>query len=182
MKQTDEKIIMYDSPEAAKLVTVSVYEVYRPNGVIYVSDEKTARYNNCTHKICQCGKIMPKYNLKCANCSHTYKEERYKSLKFKEWDLKEPVVTWDGDDYFFSEENLIDYMDENNMDEIDLLICEPIYYKQIDTEHVCDDAHEDWQPEKELLQAIESLNQVIETLKPHSWQPGKVRTSYKLNK
>lgn len=31
----EEKVIMYDSPEAAELVTVTVYKVNNPNGVIY---------------------------------------------------------------------------------------------------------------------------------------------------
>jgi hypothetical protein len=171
---------MYDSPEAGRLVTVTVWEIDNPNGIIYTPKEETARYNNCTHKLCECGKPMGKFYTKCESCRQISARERYLKLPFKEWDFKEPVVVVDGDDYFFNLDDLNDYMDENHMEEIDLLICEPIKYSCIDTETLASEAHEDWEPTRELELKIKEFNDYIKSLPPHSWMPGKVRTTYKI--
>lgn len=177
----EDKIIMYDSPEAGRLVTVTVWEFDNPNGIIYTPREETARYNNCTHKVCECGKPMHKYYTKCENCRIISARERFLNLPFKEWDFEEPVVVIDGDDYFFNLDDLHDYMEENEMEEIELLICESINYSCIDSEAVAGDAHEDWEPSAELEKKIKEFNDYIKTLSPHSWMPGKVRTHYKLD-
>jgi len=63
---------------------------------------------------------------------------------------------------------------------MNLLFCEPMGYSSIDSETVAGDSHEDWEPSDELEQKIKEFNDYLSTLSPHSWQPGKVRTSYKL--
>ncbi len=180
--KTEEKIIMYDSPEAGRLVTVTVWEVDNPNGMIYTPKEESARWNNCTHKVCECGKPMEKSYTKCKSCRIKAATERYNALPFKEWDGKEPVCLWDGDEYFFSEEDLINYMtDDEPMKEVDLLICDPIKYTPVDYDKIAPDTHEEWEPESELSKALNALNEIISKLPPHSYSRGKVRTKYILN-
>jgi hypothetical protein len=70
-------------------------------------------------------------------------------------------------------------MEENEEDVIDLLICAPVNYSQIDLETIADDIHEDWQPDKGLCDKIDEFNSYLKTLPPHSWMPGKIRTNYK---
>ena len=176
---------MYDSPEAATYVTniegwIDVNRHFYGKGE---DGERMARWSSHTHKICECGNKMEKPYTKCSDCRHKSAKERYDALPFKEWDGKEPICTWDGDTYFFREEDLIEYMMEDEdepMKEIDLLICEPINYRPIDTETVADETHEDWEPEDELLKKIDEFNAYLKTLHPHSWTRGKIRTNYTL--
>jgi hypothetical protein len=173
---------MYDSAEAGRLVTVSVWEVDNPNGIIYTKNEHSARWNNCTHMKCECGGIREKHYTVCEKCRNNNKISAYKALPFEEWDGKKPVVIWDGDEYFFDEDSLIDYMIDNELEDIDLLICKPIGYSEIDFGYWGEDAYEDWNPPKELQQKVYELNKLLSSLKPHSWEPGKIRTSYKHKK
>lgn len=187
----EEKVIMYDSPEAAEQITLTGWISKGKDGRFFYKDEHSARYAGCTHVKCDCGNIMGRGWLKCPECRHKAAVERYNALPFKEWDGKEPVCTWDGDKYFFSIDDLTDYMydydgdwrdedadDKPGLTEIDLLICQPIYYQPIDSETVACDAHEDYEPEEELLQKIKEFNDFLSTLHPHSWTAGKVRTKY----
>lgn len=185
MKTETEKIIMYDSPEAATYVTniegwIDVNRRFFGKGE---QGEQMARYSSHTHKICECGNKMTKGYTKCESCRHKSARERYNALPFKEWNGKEPICTWDGDKYFFTESDLIDYMmddEDEPMQSIDLLICDPVNYRLIDFETIADDTHENWEPEKELLQKVTEFNAYLKTLHPHSWMPGKVRTNYTL--
>lgn len=176
-----KKEIMYDSPEAATYVTniegwIDINRRFFGKGE---EGERMARYSSHTHKICECGNKMEKGWTKCSECRRKSSIERYNARPFKEWDGKEPICTWDGDTYFFDEESLIDYMEENEEDTIDLLICDPVNFRQIDLDTIADDTHEDWEPEKELCDKIDEFNAYLKTLPPHSWMAGKVRTCYK---
>lgn len=175
-----EKEIMYDSPEAATYVTnikgwIDVNRRFFGDGE---RGEQMARYSSHTHKICECGNKMSKGYTKCKECRHKSAVTRYNALPFKEWYGEEPICTWDGDHYFFDEGHLIDYMEENELDTIDLLICEPVNYTPIDFGTIASDTHEDWEPEKELVEKVKEFNNFLKTLPPHSWMPGKIRTAY----
>lgn len=175
----EEKIIMYDSEEAASQKTLTGW--VSANGRYWGKDEHMARYDGCTHKKCECGNATEKSWIRCEECRHKSDVERFNKLPFKEWDESENVCTWDGDKYFFHVDDVIEYMEENDLKEIDLLICEPIEYSLIDFEQITgSEVHEDWEPEVELEKAVNKLNKVIKELKPHSWQPGKIRTNYKI--
>lgn len=180
MNKVEEKIIMYDSPEAAQEITLTGW-LSGGDKRFWYKDEHMARWSGCTHLKCECGNVMSKSYTKCESCRHKANKERYDKLPYKEWDGKEPVVTWDGDTYFFDEESLIEYMEDNELKDLPLLICTPIYYQTIDGETVASDSHEDWEPEKELQDAIKAFNEVLRNLPAHSYTPGKVRTSYSLH-
>lgn len=176
-------VIMYDSPEAAKLVDMKVWVSTDPEtGRTFMhQDEGSARWSGCTHRVCtECGKPTKKHSLVCQDCIDERQINAYKALPYKEWDKKEFVCTAYDDRYFWSLSDLEEFMYEQEEDEIDLLICDPIHYCHVDLEDVSQETHEDWEPEDELVEKIKELNKFIETLPPHSWRPGKVRTSYKL--
>ena len=174
----EDKIIMYDSDDAARLKTVSGW--VSSSGFFYGNDEHLARWAGCTHLKCECGNIMEKGWTLCDECRHKKSIERYNALPFKKWDGVEYVCTWDGDKYFFGIEELEEWMFENEFEEIDLLICDPIYYDTIDSETVASNAHEDWEPGKDLLDAIKKFNAAVKKLPAHSWMPGKIRTNHKI--
>lgn len=179
----DNKIVMYESPEAATYVKniegwIDINRHFFGKGE---DAERMARYSSHTHKKCDCGGIIERGYTKCPECRRKSSIERHNSLPFKEWDGKEPICTCDGDTYFFDEESLIDYMEENEETEIDLLFCTPIYYTPISFDEIAQEPHDDWEPEKELCDKIDEFNAYLKTLAPHSWMPGKIRTSYTLN-
>lgn len=179
-----EKIIMYDSPEAATYKT-DLKGWVSSTGNYFGKDEHLARYAGCTHLTCECGNIMKRGWTKCDECRHKVAVERFNKLPFREWDNKEPVCTWDGDRYFFSEDDLISYMEDdedNMMSEIDLLICEPNPWQQIDYDYWSDGfaENDDGELPKELEDKMKEINEIIKKLPPQSWSPGNVRTKYKL--
>jgi hypothetical protein len=180
MTTTPEKVIMYDSPEAAKKVTMELWQA--SDGRLSVTED-TARNNGCTHKLCECGGLMQRYQSKCDNCHRKDRRERFNALPFREWDFKEPLCDWDGDKYFFNEEEIIDHLEENDITEIDLLICDPNHWTTVDSDYWADNMPEDSDGElpKEMQKALDALNAIIKALPPQSYSPGKIRTKYTLN-
>lgn len=179
----EKVIILYDSPEAAQYVTNIEGWISRERHFYGKGEfgERSARQDGCTHKKCEvCGKVFEKTWSSCPDCQRTARYERFKKLEYKEWDGVEFICVYDGDEYFWDLESLQEYMCENDLDDIDLYICTPIFYNTIDSETVAGDAHEDWEPTTELENKIKEFNDYIKTLNPHSWSPGKIRTSYKL--
>lgn len=173
----EQVIIMYDSPEAAEIKTLTGWV---GGNRYWGQDEHMARWAGCTHVKCECGHVHEKTWTMCPECRLKKAKERYDALPFKEWDGIEPVVDWDGDRYFFSIDDLNDYMVENEITEIDLLICSPVHYTPIRIDLWEGDTHEDWEPPKELQEKLNDINNYLKTLPAHSWMPGKIRTSYKL--
>lgn len=175
-----KKEIRYDSLEAAQFKTGISGWVSR-DGRFWGKDEHMARYTGCTHVVCQsCGAVIEKSYLKCESCRWKTSVEKWAALPFMAWDGVAPLCTWDGEDYFFTEHDLIDYLEENRLEGKDLMlvICEPITYREIDYGMLADDAHEDWEPPKKLVDAVEKVNALLRELPPHSYTVGKIRTSY----
>lgn len=179
MIQANEKIIMYDSPEAAQEITLTGW-MSGDDKRFWYKDEHMARWSGCTHVKCDCGNIMTKCWTKCDTCRSKMDNERYNALPYREWDGMSPVVTRDGDKYFFNEDELIDYCEENEVDTIELLLCVENHYSPIDTDIWADIFPEDSDGEvpKEMQEAIDNLNEVIKRMNPCSYSPGKIRTSY----
>jgi hypothetical protein len=176
---SEEKIILYDSPEAATYKTG--IEGWVSGGRFFGKDEHLARYNGCTHKKCEdCDSYAKKGWIRCEDCRSKRATDRYNALPHQDWDGKTPICTFDGDKYFFDEGELIDWLEEHELNgsDVQLVAAAPIYYQPLSAESFADNTHEDWEPEKELAEAIIKLNEVVSKLPPHSYTVGKVRTSY----
>ncbi len=178
----EEKIIFPDSPEAA---------TYKANIEGWVSStghffgkgqgaEQAARYKGSTHARCDCGGAAKHPYTACEDCRHKNRIKRYNELPFKEWDKQEPVCLYDGDEYFFSEEDLAEYLVEREMNgsDIMLVICEPIEFSVIDYETIAPAVHEDWEPNAKLVNLVKDFNNSLRQLSTNTWMPGKTRTSY----
>lgn len=175
----EEKIIHYDKPEAATFRT-GISGWVSSDGRFFGKDEHSARYAGCTHKKCDnCDNYTKKGWIYCEDCRRKRSNERYNALPFKEWDGS-VICTWDGDKYFFHEDDLIEWLYEHELNgfDVQLVYAEGISYKELDFESITGDTHEDWEPEKELEDAFNKLNSIIRKLKPHSYTVGKIRTSY----
>ena len=176
MKKAEEKVIMYDSPEAATFRT-NISGWVSSEGRFWGNDEHMARYSGCTHSLCECGKQMSKVYTKCVDCRNAASNERYLALPFKEYDGSY-VCDRSGENYFWDEDDIISYMDNGDLTEIELLFCEPQPYQKVDSEYWTDGLPEDGEIAPKLEEALKVLNAVIEKLPPISYYPSKVRTSY----
>lgn len=175
----EEKIIMFESNEAAQYRT-NIEGWVSSDGRFYGKDERTARYSGSTHHKCECGGIAERTYIRCEDCRKKFSDDLYEKMPYKEWDGKEPICLYDGDEFFFDEESLIDYLYDNelNGDDVQLVLCQPVNYQPIDGETIAGDSHEDWEPSDELAKKINEFNDYLATLPPHSYTAGKTRTSY----
>lgn len=178
------KVVMYDSPEAATY-TKNIEGWVSSTGRFFGKGkdaEHMARYEGSSHYTCECGGIAKKGYTKCDKCSHQSSIERYEKLPYKDY-MGEPVFSWDHDEYFYSEEDIIEYLEENELESIDLLFCEEQTFYPVQSDYWDDILPTDSEGDipDELKDALKVLNNVILKLPPASYVPGKIRTNYALN-
>lgn len=181
MKQ--EIIVMSDDPGIVE---------YRKNiegwvgkdGRFFGKDEAMARRLNSTHHKCDCGEVIRHGWSKCDSCSYKSRKEKYDSLPYVKYN-GEPVFAFDGGEYFYDEDALIDYMVDNELNEIDLYPSIEQHYFRIEPDHWVDvmPSESDEEIPVELERALNEFNKVIDSLPPASWTEDRSkRTSYKLEK
>ena len=159
--------------------TIEVYNVGTAESPRYIVTEKSAREALATHSECStCGHTYRKSSY-CENCSDKRAVERYQNKPFKEWDGETPLCIYNTDQYFFSEEDLQDYIEDNG-EPTELVICSPNYLRPIE-----EDYWEDIIPEnygslsEDFTKKLKEFNNYIEDLEPISWSEGIYRTEYK---
>jgi hypothetical protein len=180
-----EKIIMYDSAEAAQSKTMSLTGWFCSNGHFHGNAEDVARYCGATHRACaKCLKpIKVRGYLICDGCRNKNEIENYFKMPFQEWDKVTPLYSQLLEEYFFDE----DYLDclikdapLANSKKLRLIICEPLGVPSID-----EDMFYDYLPSgqlfddvasEEVLSAITALNSALQKEKTWAWVPGDNRT------
>ncbi len=173
----DEKIILAEDDEAAKFVTGLSGWVDK-NGVFWGQLEEMARYASATHKRCEECKtaIINRGYRCCVDCIEKNDIERYSKLERKVWD-GESYLHSDRDDVYFADyDQLNDYIDEHQIENIDslrLIICEPEHLRELDADYWADDLPEDTELPDSVLSAIETLNAALKDAGIVSWHPGK---------
>lgn len=174
---TEEKIILAESDEAAKFVTGLSGWVDK-NGVFWGQLEDMARYASATHNRCEdCKEAIIRRSYRyCVDCIEKKDIERYSKLERKVWD-GESYLHSDRDDVYFADyDQLNDYIDEHQIENIDslrLIICEPEYLIELDADYWADDLPEDTELPNSVLSAIETLNAALKDAGIVSWHPGK---------
>lgn len=177
MKNKKEQILN-TSDEAAKFVTGISGWVDR-HGRFFGQGkdaEAIARYSGCTHIVCpDCGKACPSGYTRCSDCREKKAIVKYQGMERREWDKVTPLYADTIDAYFFNEDELFCFIEEQGCDikEMRLIICEPVALRQIDTDYWCDEMPEDGELPDAVLDALDNLNAVIRDEDPLSWQPGK---------
>lgn len=193
MNQNKTKIL-YSSPEAARVKTVTGW--VSSDGRFFGKDEHMARYVGSTHRLCECGTEIQISYLRCDDCQDKIRDSKYAAMPHQEWDGIQAVCLNRDDKYFFSADEVEEYLseleEESDADSIpfnreeaiaglDLVLCEPNYLRQLDFEG--DDFPEDQTEEdvctKELLAKLHELNELVRSHPPISYSPGKYRTTYK---
>jgi hypothetical protein len=174
---TKEKIILAEDDEAAKFVTGISGWVDR-HGNFHGKSEEMARYYSSTHKKCEECKtaIINRGYRCCVDCIEKNDIERYSKLEKKVWN-GEVYLYSDRDDVYFSDyDQLNDYIDEHQIENIDLLrlvICEPEHLRELDADYWADDLPEDAELPDSVLSALETFNASLKDAGVVGWTPGK---------
>ena len=182
---SDEKIVMYDSPEAATKITMDGWKSRL--GHFYPGDnassEHGARWSGCTHMVCECGKVYDKGRVRCKSCQAKLDSEKYYALELVEWDGIAPVCDFTTDKYWFDKDSLMDDMfwaldDAKKRGEepvMHIVLCEPQHLHLLSAEDWCDDLAEDGELPDAVCEAIDVFNKLLKNQAPSCWFPGKQR-------
>lgn len=183
MKNETDKIFP-DSPEAAKLVTVTGW--LSRDGRFYGDDERLARWDGSTHCKCQhCGTVTEKRWTACEACRSKAALERFLAMPEMEWDGKAMLYSYRFDAYYIDPSDALEALDTYEPDDDSegggetladarLVICRP-HYAQIDIEIFHDILPGDEaDPPQELLDAIDVFNKTMKDV-VISWEPGTFR-------
>lgn len=157
---TDE-MILSTSDEAASYKTVSGW-VSR-DGHFYGDNERIARYAGCTHRPCEdCGEPANKHYIVCSSCRQKHQRGRYEALPVEEWD-GEPLCLYDGDEFFFDLDDIINFCEEHDLKPADLMLTDtrPEGLRRVDEDYWYDDLPEGVEVPDEVYDALEVLNKAI---------------------
>lgn len=77
------------------------------------NDQHMASRCCCTHKICECGNEYEKHYTHCDTCRSRKESERWYAKPEVQWDGEWPIGEYGSDKYFFTDSDLLDYIDEN---------------------------------------------------------------------
>lgn len=175
MTKQDKKIIMAESDEAASIQTVTGW--VSSTGRFWGNDERMARYDGSTHKICEENPVhgIVEQRSWCKQCRAEKMDKRWQEMPKEPFapDVL-PVHVFDSDRYFFLADELAEWLEEHNIkpEEVRLTKCEPKYPDQVDPNDIyADDLPEDGEIDGDLWEAFEALNEVIKKSKPLSWHP-----------
>ncbi len=178
-----EEVILFESKEAAREVSLTiegkeVAKGWLSRDNIFFQNEDTARYSGCTHKTCECGGIMTKGYTKCESCQFLKRKEKFNAMESKPYDGS-PVTDYDGDTYFFSEEEIDDYCEEHEVKKQDLMLvfCTENHLWQIDSS-IWEDilpSDSDGELPKDVEDKMKELNEVIRKQAALSYSPANIR-------
>lgn len=172
-----KEIILNTSDKAAKFVENISGWVSR-DGLFYGKDERSARYQGCTHVECEdCHEPAPKGRVVCDKCREKRDVSRYEKLEKGEWDEKGMLYSEVADRFFSSLDSVSDYLEEYNEEKhtplsLRLVICEPVFLSQVDEDNWSDELAEDGELPCDVAIALAAFNAVIRKAGPVSWIPG----------
>lgn len=171
----EEKLVMYESPEAASIQTVTGWVA--ADGRFWGNDEHMARYCGSTHRLCKNNPDHPIHRTSgwCDVCHDESRAAKFAAMPRRIWG-GEPITDFDGDSYFFDEEDLRDHILNHEIDlaDLKLVFCTPNYPSEIDpNDHFMDDLPEDGEiNDDQLIAAFDLVNEMIRKSPPLSWSPG----------
>ena len=148
------------------------------------TDQHIARYCCATDLPCGeegcTGRAEKPYTC-CGACLEKKHATRYAALAEAEWDGETPLVTFDGDQYFYDEDGLLDYCADEDVKIADLrlVICQPVGLPEFDVfEFLSGYLYEDCDVEDFAAPPQEidkSVDDWIQKHAPKSWEAGKTR-------
>lgn len=174
---------MFPNEEAAEYKTGISGWVCKNCRRFYGEEERVARY--CCEKDHACdtdgcaGRAEKSY-IYCDPCNKKRDLERWLAFKEVEWDGKTPLCLDDGDHFFFSPEELDEYLEEEGLDVKDVRIvvceeCEPPSFEMYD--FLQDHLAEGMEAEAHWADIDKKVNDWIKENVPTVWFGGKTRPS-----
>lgn len=190
-----EKIHLKDIIEGTKLRDTKIFTVRDKSWwADRITKDAIATHDDCAY----CGVEFKKdytHQRFCVQCGYLNKNEKYQALEFKEWDGETPLVIFDDDKYFFSIEDIEEYVNDFN-DDLDfedliqndrlfpeslrLVICVPNYLSIVNEDHWDDillGEDQELDLSKDVAEKLKALNEAIKAEPAVSWSPGKFRTT-----
>ena len=180
----EEKIILYDSPEAARLLTpedlvkTPVWVFSHGNEQVITTKEHIARYAGCTHKTCrETGEIFPKEWVHSRTVRIKLWRERYNQLPQLEVNENTMFAFYDGEDVYDDEDELFAFRLSEELDDLGLVtIATPVNFRELTTEYWYDDAAQDCYLESpEIDDLILQLNRAVAAMNPAYYAISKAR-------
>ena len=178
-----EEVVMRDSAEAAQWKTGISGWVSR-HGRFYGDNpdsEQVARFDGCTHVKCiRCGEPVQKGWTACSECRSKRNMEKFLAMLESEWDGKAMLYSETEDRYFPDAESAEEFADDEGgtVNDLRLVICEPVYTKPLDPDYFSDDLPEDGDLPQTVEDAVVAFNKAVEGV-VLSWVPGKARLRLK---
>lgn len=121
---------------------------------------------------------------------------KYEEMPYQEWDGKTPLVLFDDDKFFYSEDDIEFYLEDINYDiensnnhkkseDLQICIASPNYlwmpdFNDIYVDILPEDQYIDDVISKDLRKAFDLLEEAIRHETPVSWGQGKFRTTINL--
>lgn len=184
-KITDKYVI----PENAEVKEVNTKRWINGVTTFEYQDKRSAAYACAIGSVCNCGKSFEgKQYIYCPDCRDKRRDEKYNSLELVEWDGKTPLSNFDGDEYFYDEDAIQNYIDYEGVEvELQLVLCKQVF----PSEFSLDDYTEGHLPEDFGLDDLETkeqkytaneveaiVNDYLKTLAP-VWYPSNKRVTIK---
>jgi hypothetical protein len=179
----DDKIVMYESDEAAHIATVSGWvsrhgQYFGPGSM----GEKMARWNGATHQKCAnpgCDGITPICGyVYCDMCRVKKDNDRYASFPVEKWDGKTPLSIFNDDHFFFSSEDIESYCEYHEVkpENVKFVRCEPSVLPTLNLEDFFEDVLPDngYEFSQELIDAEKAFNDAVAAMGVVSWIPADV--------
>jgi hypothetical protein len=109
--------------------------------------------------------------------------ETLRKVEYREYNGS-PVYCNKHEKFFYSEDDIEDFLYENPDAELELVFCEQEKWQFLDMEYFTDDLGDenDNYPElpKRAYELIDELNKVLQANPPGRYSPGSVRTKYEV--
>jgi len=162
-----EKIILYDSPEAARLLTpedLIKTPVWVSNPAFWpqviTPNESTARRAGCTHKICpETGEVFVKGYSHGPTVRARRERERYNNLRQVEVTGDTVLSFFDGEEVYDGEDELFEALVEQDADCIGMVtVGVPVKFRALTTEYWADDLPDGDDIDGQALDLIHQLN------------------------
>lgn len=170
----DEKVVLFDSNEAAQFRTNISGWVSRHGRLC--CDERAARYDGCTHTRCEdCSQPITKGRLVCPKCWDKRQTLKYEAMPKEDWNGEGMLYSDAADKYFSDWCEIEEFIEEEGgtIEGLRLIICKPNYLPLLDSSDFgCDELAEDGELPDAVVDAINKFNEVIKATRPVSWTPG----------
>jgi len=165
----EEKIILYDSPEAARLLTpedlieTPLWIGGRGIHAIITPNESTARYAGCTHKTCpETGEVFEKGYSHGPTVRARREWERYNNLRQVEVTEDTVFSFYDGGEVYDGEDELFEALVYREAESIGMVtVGVPIDFRELDEDYWEDDLPEDYEFSPKVYDLIRQLNAAI---------------------